>query len=202
MLKRIYLLLLLLAAQVLVAQSTDQNAIDTAKLFAFAPPNFTLDVHFTNSLDNPAGDITSGNVSLTPTPDAPDNPLQVQDVRPLSGSRRSAQIRFSSQPPTNLTALQICFHQLTFRDSGGNQTVTAVCSPVQILNPSNIAAERSKLLDALKTVPKTSDEKNVFASGFVTTASSGSSGGLDLDLNSKDLGIPGMTAFLHTKKSS
>jgi len=183
-----------------VGQSTDQNAIESAKMYAFAP-NFTLDIHFTNALDDPHHDLTSENVSFTSVP--PGSNFEVASLQLLPGSRKGAQISFSSQPPANLPSVQVCFHSLSFRQSSGSvQTVANVCAPVQMLNPSNITAEKSALLQSMRAVPKTDSEKNLFASGFVTTASSGSSGGLDFDLNSKDLGIPGMTTFLHTKKSS
>jgi hypothetical protein len=194
-------LFLALAVAAMLGQSADQNAIESATLYAFAPPNFTLDVHFTNVLDDPHNDLTPANLSLTPVPST--TTLAVESIQTLPGSRKSIQVLFSSPPPSTLTSVQVCFHSVTFRESSGSvQTVANVCGPVRILNADNIASEKAKVLKDLAAVPKTTDQKNIFASGFVTTASSGSAGGLDLDLNSKELGIPGLTAFLHTQKSS
>lgn len=109
----------------------------------------------------------------------------------------------SGLPIPEPSSAQVCFSHVSFIESDGTtKGLQNVCSNAQILNSANVVAQKSLLLKNLQAVPKTSDEKNVFASGFVTTASSGTAGGLNLDLNSNQLGIPGMTAFLRTNKTS
>jgi hypothetical protein len=194
---------LLIAAQLARSQTSDQNSIDSASLTAFAPPNFYLDVHFTNRLSNPVADLTVANVTITTTPAVLAPPLQIGAVALLPGSRKSARINFSSGLPAAVSSMQVCFGSLTLIESNGStKAVSNLCSTVQILNSSTVVAAQQALLKDLETVPKTSAQKNIFASGFVTTASSGTQGGLNLDLNSNQLGIQGMTAFLRTNKTS
>jgi hypothetical protein len=61
------------------------------------------------------------------------------------------------------------------------------------------------LADAIKKldlVAKPQEKKNIFASGMVTSASSGSTGAFDVNLNSNDLGVDNLTAFLQVKRST
>lgn len=55
--------------------------------------------------------------------------------------------------------------------------------------------------DKAKKAAKKQNEKDIFVSGFVTTASSGTSGGGDISLN-PDLGIKDVKSFLQIKKTT
>ena len=192
--------LVLALAVLTLAQQTDQNAISAASVSLFPPPDFYINVNFTNALAEPATDLVTTNIAIKTTPSTT---LNIATVERLAGSRKAARIIFSGTPPTNLTSLNLCFHHLTFIENAGTDfTQTEVCTAVQLLSKDNIVAAKQQLLKELNAVPKTANEKNIFASGFVTTASTGSQGGMDLNLNSNDLGIPGMTAFLHMKKTT
>jgi hypothetical protein len=54
----------------------------------------------------------------------------------------------------------------------------------------------------LQNTPTSSSDKNVFASGFLDAGSGKSQGGTDVNLNSNDLGLGGMTAYLELKKAT
>lgn len=194
---------LLLLPCVVTGQTTDQNAITSARLIDLPPPNFYIDILFTNDLANPNVDLSSTNVRLRTVPDPLTPPLAIDTISLLGGTPNGVRVTFSSSPPSSISSMQVCFSDITFLESSGSrQTVSNVCSPVQVLTLDTAVAEKSKLADALAAVPKTKSEKNIFASGFVTTASSGTQGGVDLNLNSNDLGIKGMTASLQTIKTS
>jgi hypothetical protein len=63
------------------------------------------------------------------------------------------------------------------------------------------AALKETWITALQEVPKSSRDKDIFASGFVTAASEESAGGADLALNPK-FNIPNLNAFLILKKAT
>jgi hypothetical protein len=102
---------------------------------------------------------------------------------------------------TDPEGLRVCFDSVEYEPatSGGKPKLSQkeVCADVQ----SNVDELKSAALAALKSVPKNSNEKSIFASGFVTTASGGSAGGADISLN-PDLGLKGMTTFLNIKKTT
>jgi hypothetical protein len=93
---------------------------------------------------------------------------------------------------------QVCFTSISYTVSGKTSTVANLC---QTITSPDIKAQRDAILKELQNVTKTSTEKDIFASGFVTTASSGSQGGAQIALN-PDLGIKGMTSFLNINKST
>lgn len=182
-----------------VQPQTRQYQIDRAALSLFPSPNFYMDVWFTDRLAD-ANAFNESNIRITTTPD---HILQISNAGRLLGTRKGVQIVFAGSPPTDVTDAKVCFHSLTFLDAQGkNHDATEVCYALELETTASIASQQQKALDDLKKVPKTSQEKNIFASGFVTTASSGSDGGASISLNSNDLGIPGLTAFWHLDKTS
>src|SRR5258707_10933675 len=102
-------LVVVVATCYLLAQSPAQNAIESTKLNVFPQPDFYLDVHFTNPLDNPDAELTAANLTLTTTPDPLDSPLVISRIERLSGSRKAARIFFSSTPPSTITSVNVCF---------------------------------------------------------------------------------------------
>jgi hypothetical protein len=183
---------------------TDQNAIESSTLTLFPSPSFYLDVHFSNRLSSPEVDLVKGNVILTTVPADLNPELAISTISLLPGSRKGIRISFSSElPHPEPTSVAICFAHIGFIQADGtSKFVDDLCASVQLLDPTNVVAQKALLLKGLQVVPKTQAEKNIFASGFVTSASSGTAGGLDLDLNSNQLGIPGLTVFLRTNKTS
>lgn len=182
-----------------VQPPTRQYQIDRAALSLFPTPNFYMDVWFTDRLAD-ANTFNESNIGVTTTPD---RTLKISNAGLLSGTRKAVQIVFAGPPPTDVTDAKVCFHHLTFLDAQGkNHDASEVCTSVSVETASTIASQKQQALDDLKKVPKTSQEKNIFASGFVTTASNGSDGGTTVNLNSNDLGIPGLTAFWHLDKTT
>jgi len=182
-----------------VQPQTRQYQIDRAALSLFPSPNFYMDVWFTDRLAD-ANTFNESNIRITTTPD---RTLQISNAGRLLGTRKGMQIVFAGSPPTDVTDAKVCFHRLTFLDAQGkNHDATEVCYALELETSASIASQKQQALDDLKKVPKTSQEKNIFASGFVTTASNGSDGGATVNLNSNDLGIPGLTAFWHLDKTT
>ncbi len=176
-----------------------QYQIDRAAFSLFPPPDFYMNVWFTDRLAD-TSTLNESNIQVSTTPN---HTLQIVSGTHLSGSRKAIQIVFAGSPPADVTDAKVCFQSLTFLDAQGkNHDTSNVCSSLEVETTSSIASQHQQALDDLKKVPKTSQEKNIFASGFVTTASSGSDGGVNLNLNSNDLGVPGLTVFLHMDKTS
>lgn len=182
-----------------VQPPTRQYQIDRAAFSLFPSPNFYVNVWFTDRLAD-TSTLNESNIRISTTPD---HTLQIGSVSRLLGTRKAIQIVLSGSPPADVTDAKVCFHNLTFLDAQGkNHDASEACSSVTVETTSSIASQQQQALDDLKKVPKTSQEKNIFASGFVTTAPSGSDGGANVNLNSNDLGIPGLTAFWHLDKTS
>jgi hypothetical protein len=176
-----------------------QYQIDRAALSLFPAPNYYMNVWFTDRLAD-ANTLNASNVSVTTTPV---HSFDIGSASRLPGSRKAIQIVFTGPPPTDVTNAKVCFHSLTFLDAQGkNHDANEVCGNAEVETTATIASQKQQALDDLKKVPKTSQEKNIFASGFVTTASTGSDGGATVNLNSNDLGIPGLTAFWHLDKTT
>lgn len=186
----------LLLPNMLLAQ--DANTISSATLMLFPQPNFYLNVFFANDLASPDADLVAANVQVTSTP-----PIIITTVGPLAGLASGVRITFTGTPPPEITNAQVCFSSVTFVESDNStKKVSHVCSSIEVISRSNLAIVKAQMLKELTAVPKTTAEKNIFASGFVVTSSSGTEGGLDLNLNSNDLGIKGMNVSLQTMKTS
>lgn len=182
--------------------NADNNTITSARLFDAQPPLY-LDIMFSNTPANAAQDLLASNVHFTTSPETLTPPLAVSTISLIGGTPNGVRIVFSNTPPVSISSMQVCLDNVTFSEaSGQTQTISHVCSSVQIITPAAAVAEKQKLLQTMQAVPKTNQEKNIFGSGFITTASSGTQGGLDLNLNSNDLGVKGMTASLQTIKTS
>ncbi len=185
-----------------VAQTTGQQyKFDSSSLSLFPAPNFYANVRFTDSLDSSAqSDLAPDNIAITSTPT---HSFSIGNVQRQPGTKKGIQITFVGDPPTDVTSARICFHNLNFLDpQNKTHSVSEVCGNPEIETSASVAGQKDKVLADLKTVPKTSTEKNIFASGFTTTASSGTNGGVNLNLNSNDLGVPGLTVFLHLDKAT
>jgi hypothetical protein len=107
-------------------------------------------------------------------------------------------------------SIDVCFQTLHFQTLDDTQThVTPagkpVCSTGKIMTQAEAKALAGQLnaAAAKAKADKSSSEKDIFASGFVTTASqSGTQGGADISLNSLLNGIPGTNSFLQIQKTS
>jgi hypothetical protein len=107
-------------------------------------------------------------------------------------------------------SINVCFGVLHFLK--GDQTYTSpkdeqVCpdSPSEIMTQAEAGdlADKLNAAAAKAAAAKTSSEKNIFASGFVTTAGqTGSQGGGDVSLNDFVPGLSGTHTFLQVQKTS
>jgi hypothetical protein len=176
-----------------------QYQIDRAALTLFAPPNFYMNVWFTDPLAD-GNTLDASNIHITTTPA---HQLNIGSATRLPGTKKAVQVILAGEPPTDLTDAKVCFNTLTFLDAQKRRhDASDVCFSLEIETMSSIASQKQQVLDDLKKVPKTADEKNIFASGFVTTATSGTDGGAEINLNSNDLGVPGLTMSLHIDKAT
>jgi hypothetical protein len=189
------------------AQATEELKIESVRLNPLLSELF-INVGFSARLD-PAHseDLNTSNVAVTTRPS--NTPLTVQKVSRVGLSPRRLQISFNpSALPAAASAdteFEICFTTLHFIAADGSSLATAsrLCEKGTILSASNVASELEKQFKVLEQTEKTSEEKNIFASGFVVNGEGGNSeGGAEINLNSNDLGVRGLTAFMRLKKST
>ncbi len=110
-------------------------------------------------------------------------------------ARNTFTLNFAVVPET---ATRVCFDQVEFGPASKTSTSAAqVCADLS-RDPASLKAT---WITAFQEVPKSSRDKDIFASGFVTTASEESAGGADLSLNPK-FNIPNLNAFLTIKKAT
>lgn len=105
---------------------------------------------------------------------------------------------------TSGASTQICFPEIAVpvkNSNGSTRNVIVAPTTECVTLETDVDTLWEAQLKKLTDVPKTSSEKNIFASGFVTTASSGSEGGADIALN-PDFKVRGVTSFLNIKKTT
>ena len=107
-------------------------------------------------------------------------------------------------PPAGDNKVEVCFREINFVDADGTPHANAVCGTGDIVRQVD-AARLARQLKVLEDTPlaKSSDEKNIFASGFSTKSEGNDAeGGAEIHLNSKDLAVPGLLASLHMRKAT
>jgi hypothetical protein len=172
-----------------------------------------LDVTFTDNLDlthtedlkvaNVVSIITkpSGTV-LTPLPDSGGNVLT------FLGNPRRLRIpidRAGRLPADADTKVDVCFREIHFIDADMTPHAVAACGSGDLITGGNLKAKLALQLKKLEDTPqaKSSDEKNIFASGFTAKGEGDDAeGGAEIHLNSNDLSVPGLTAALHLRKAT
>lgn len=182
-----------------------ENRIQEAKLTFIPPHTFEVRVVFTNPLAPrvPENTVVS-NITVTTAPSG--IPLVVKRAF-QEGSLEEVFVELDpSVLPGEDGQFVICFNTLRFRNSqdpSNTITKTRVCLTGDIEDAEKTMVRLEQLFTDLGEVPKSSTEKNIFASGFVAKGEGeGSEGGGTLNLNSNDLGVPGLTAFTHLKKTT
>jgi hypothetical protein len=170
--------------------------------------NVVLRVTFTDDLDQKhPEDLTPGNiVSLkSQTSNAALTRLGPVERDPLNERRLTFTVDLSQTlPPASDNKVEVCFREIHFVDADGTPHANAVCGTGDIIREVD-AARLERQLKVLKDTPqaKSSDEKNIFASGFSTKSDGGDAeGGAEIHLNSNDLGVPGLLASLHLRKAT
>jgi hypothetical protein len=198
--KRIVTLLILSCAAHLLGQATAQkHTVESANATDF-PGQQYIDVNFNDKLlQKGSEDVRQDNVTLSVPSNAT---LLVNTVQRLGGRPRSLRIQFSGVLAKSDATVHFCFKSLHFDGDTPANATQNLCADANVINSGNLATEKANVLDTLKKVPVSDQERNIFASGFVTTTSNSSQGGADLALNSPDLGIPGLTSFVRLKKST
>jgi hypothetical protein len=168
-----------------------------------------LDARFDSILDlTHPEDLTDSNVTITATP----SNSHMVPARIHASSDSAAEITLGALPDGKDTSIQVCFTTLHFQKITDNplKTYTSpagtpVCSTSKIMTKADASALVSQLnaAAAKAKADKASSEKNIFASGFVTTASqSTTQGGADISLNDFLGGLPGANTFLQIQKTS
>jgi hypothetical protein len=105
------------------------------------------------------------------------------------------EVQFSGELPQTS---KLCFAAVTYTTASGSHTANNLCGDVASTDP---VAEKEKLLTKFQGIPKTAADKDIFATGFVTTASGGSVGGADITLNGL-IQASGLNTFLNIKKAT
>ncbi|MEK6286505.1 MAG: hypothetical protein AABO57_12250 [Acidobacteriota bacterium] len=175
--------------------------------FTNFPAQKYIDVRFSDRLDRRhPEDLNSPNVQIKSAPS--NTPITaVSSVSRDPFTPRNLRITLSGSPaiPATDIQVQVCFTKLNFLDPAGKPHATSaqVCGTGDILNPENIAAQLEKQYEVLLQTPKTSTEKNIFASGFAAKGEGNDAqGGAEIHLNSNDLGVPGLTVAMHLDKTT
>jgi len=196
--------LALLSCGALASPSPPEFAIGSMDAVLKGSNKF-LDVFFTQPLDAAHAEdlaITGATVEALPSKTT----LTVTDIRRLGGDPTELEIALSGDAALSDVQLKLTISRpLNFRDG---QNARAVSGPFTftstlIKDSKTLQDAMQKLVDDMTKAGKSSQEKNIFASGFVTTASGGQTqGGSDIHLNSMDLGIPGLRSFLNIQKTT
>jgi len=104
---------------------------------------------------------------------------------------------------TEASKPEVCFSEVKYIDRNKKELVAKPgCTTVTFIGIEEVRKKRDGVLKEISNTTKTQNEKNLFASGFVTAASGSSTGGADIVLNSIDLGVPGMNNFLIIRKAT
>ena len=198
-------LLLCLACVSARAQTPEELKITSAQLDTIAS-KLVAEVLFSANLDpGHPEDLNDNNAKVRALPSNMD--LKVGDIKRVIAAPRRLQIFFTAgqaDPPTTETDVRVCFTQLHFIAADGTASVGSdVCGEGMILNFANRAAALNKQFEVLSKTEKSSEERNIFASGFVANGEGGDAeGGAEINLNSNDLGVRGLTAFMRLKKAT
>ena len=164
------------------------------------------DIEFSADITRANADLAASNITILTKPS--NTSLKIKVAEFIGGSFREAKIELDSAvfPPEGDKEFTVCFKQLRFKNPENNAsplTEKNVCATGPIEDSVLMKARLEKLFNEMNAVPKSTSEKNIFASGFITQgANAASQGGGVLNLNSDDLGVPGLTAFTHLKKTT
>jgi hypothetical protein len=172
------------------AASGDTVSISTALL---SKNGKVIRVVFSQTLAATGPQSKLGGVQLQGTPPE----VAVSSSAPIALEPNALLINLSAEI-SSVTGVKVCFSKVDWTDTNAKaQETTDVCSQIS----QDFESAKAAALKELTGVPKSSTEKNVFASGFVATGSGTAQGGGNISLN-PDLGIRGMTAFVNIDKAT
>jgi hypothetical protein len=167
--------------------------------------NKFLDVFFTQPLDAAhAEDLATNGIAVEALPGK--TALTVVGVKRLGGDPTELEITLSGDAaPSDVQVKLTISPAMHFMDGQTSRSATGpfTFTSTLVKDAKTLQDAMQKLVDEMTKAGKSSQEKNIFASGFVTTASGGQTqGGTDIHLNSMDLGIPGLKSFLNIQKTT
>jgi hypothetical protein len=197
-------LLLCFACVIARAQTADELKIVNLQLDTLAS-ELVVEIRFSASLDrNHPEDLNPSNATVETLP--ANTGLTVRAVNRVIAAPRRLQIFFAAgqAPAATETGVKVCFKSLHFVAADGTEGVASdLCGDGMILLFTNRLQALDQQFEVLSNTEKTSAERNIFASGFVANGEGGDAeGGAEVNLNSNDLGVRGLTAFMHLKKAT
>ncbi|MBM3795007.1 MAG: hypothetical protein FJW31_13265 [Acidobacteria bacterium] len=149
-----------------------------------------IQVRFSHPLERgAAANLDPANVTMAP------GTVRVQRITHSPGRTNELQLYFTGALSTQFVSVR--FAQLLYRDAGAMHTAEGVDG----LSTESAADELERLRARVQQIPKSSQQRHLSASGFVTAARGSSQGGAELSLNPA-LSTPGMTTFLQFNKST
>jgi len=209
----------LLILSILCVNSFAQNATKEYKIslvtltFVRATGDVYLDVTFTDNLDlTQVSDLSVTNIiSIKTQPSGIDlTPLpgNAGNIQTVLGNPRKLRIQIDQTkrlPAVNDMTVDICFREIHFIDADMTPHVNGVCGTGDLITGANLKSKLAMQVKKLEDTPdaKSSDERNIFASGFTTKGEGeDAEGGAEIHLNTKDLGVPNLFASLHLLKGT
>ena len=189
----------LLLAGSLLAQAPTIDFVDATII----GNNKSLTVSFSKSLDSAhPEDLQAAQYTVTALPSS--TALIVTDVRRLGGTAKRIVITITGDPLASDVQIKVKINaDLHFLEGTTASAATPSPQTATLIKDTRTLEDAMKaLVDTMTKAGKSSQEKNIFASGFVTTASHGDTqGGADVHLNT-DLSVPGLKAFLNIIKTT
>ena len=154
----------------------------------FATPDLSsFDVMFDRAVATSGSNLDKQNITVDPPS------ILITGISPVLGNPKRLRVAINERIRAG-TEVHVAFTQV---QSGDGQTFENVSGAGIVQSFDTIKAAFVKM----QQVQKTSDEKPILASGFVTGAATGTQSGVDISVN-PEIGVPGMTAFLQIKKST
>lgn len=179
------------------------------------PDGLDLTVTFTSLLDrNHTKDLDGSNVTILAEPSGSRlNAVKPGDIHYAEVGADTVEMLLPLPAAKDDNSLNLCFGVLHFlKGSPPERPDTSKDAPVCKTTTIITQAQAKDLADQLNAAAakamaaKTSSEKNIFASGFVTTAQTGTQGGADISLNNVlnnfVPGLAGVDSFLQIQKTS
>lgn len=201
-----FLFLVFLSGGALMAQSPSAPEFKIGSMDAVLKgSNKFLDVFFTQPLDaSHSEDLAVTGITVHALPSKA--PLTAISVKRLGGDPTALEIALSGDAKETDVQLKLTITRtLNFRDGANAHPANGpfTFTSTLIKDAKTLQDAMQKLVDDMSKAGQSSSEKNIFVSGFVTTAAAGETqGGADIHLNSMDLGIPGLKSFMNIQKTT
>jgi hypothetical protein len=150
----------------------------------------TLDVVFEKS-------VTSGDCEITTPQNLQPQPRKTV-LDPTDDKRLNLNLSSALVPGTKI---EVLCTSVGYKAGTANKTAKNLKATWTVPTGNDYQKTILDRISKAAAAQKKQDEQDIFASGFVTTASSGSAGGADISIN-PDLMIPHLKSFLQIKKTT